>query len=300
MRGISVSKRSGSRMLPHAGFVAAFLCVLISLMLAFRPEAASVQKNFKMRVGQKVRLKLKGVNEPLQWTVVSGGKLIRLKKNGTVKAKRTGKAVIAVEYDGVTYRFRAKIRVKKQGQSKAVRSIEQYVPPKKFQEDMMILIGDSRFMGMKSVVGGKATWFYQQGEGLAWLKKKVIPKLNKMNVKGKAIVFNLGVNDLWEASNYIKTLRSLGDKLKGKLARVYFMTVNPIQDKKAKKNKYLVRNKQVKEFNSTVTKGLAGFEIIDSYDYLVKNSYKTVDGVHYDAATYRKIYTVLCNSVCAS
>ena len=299
MRGMSLSKRSGSRMLPHAGFVVVAVCILMSLTLAFRPEAASVQKNFKMRVGQKVRLKLKGVNEPLQWTVVSGQNLIKLKKNGVVKAKRTGKAVIAVEYDGVTYRFRAKIRVKKQGQSKAVRSIEQYVPPRKFQENMMILIGDSRFMGMKNVVGGKAVWIYQQGEGLAWLKEKVIPKLNKMNVKGKAIVFNLGVNDLWEASNYIKTLCSLGDKLKGRLARVYFMTVNPVQDKKAKKNKYRIKDKQVTEFNSTVARGLTGFEIIDSYDYLMKNTFKTVDGVHYDADTYRKIYTVLYSSVCA-
>ena len=299
MRGASASEQNGSRMLPHTGLVVAVLCVLMSLMLAVRPEAASVQKNFKMRVGQKVRLKLKGVNEPLQWTVVSGQNLIRLKKNGVVKAKRTGKAVIAVVYDGVTYRFRAKIRVKKQGQSKAVRIIEQYVPPRKFQENMMILIGDSRFMGMKSVIGGKATWLYQQGEGLAWLKAKVIPKLNKMNVKGKAIVFNLGVNDLWEASNYVSTLRSLGDKLKSRQARVYFMTVNPVQDKKAKKNKYLVKNKQIMEFNNTVSKGLTGFEIIDSYDYLVKNSYKTVDGVHYDADTYRKIYTALYNSVCA-
>ena len=299
MRGVSVTKRSGLWILPHAGLVMVVLCILMSLMVAMKPEAASVQKNFKMRVGQKVRLKLKGVNEPLQWTVISGQNLIKLKKNGVVKAKRTGKAVIAVEYEGVTYRFRAKIRVKKQGQIKTVRTIEQYVPPKKFQEDKLILIGDSRFMGMKSVVGGKVTWFYQQGEGLAWLKKKVIPKLNKMDVKGKAVVFNLGVNDLWEASNYISTLRSLGDKLKGRLARVYFMTVNPVQDKKAKKNGYLVKNKQVTAFNETVVKGLTGFEIIDSYDYLVKNSFKTVDGVHYDADTYRKIYSVLYSSVCA-
>ena len=299
MRGVSVTKRSGLRILPHAGLVIVVLCVLMSLMLAFRPEAASVQKNFKMRVGQKVRLKLKGVNEPLQWTVISGQNLIKLKKNGVVKAKRTGKAVIAVEYDGVTYRFRAKIRVKKKKQSKVVRTIEQYVPPRKFQENTMILIGDSRFMGMKSVVGGKAAWICQQGEGLVWLKEKVIPKLNKMDVKGKAIVFNLGVNDLWEASSYISTLRSLGDKLKGRLARVYFMTVNPVQDKKANKNKYLVKNEQVTQFNSTVTRGLTGFEIIDSYDYLVKNSFNTVDGVHYDADTYRKIYAVLCSFVCA-
>lgn len=293
MREISIRKRIRNTVL---------FCVLLSLMMTVKPKAAAVvNKNIKMRVGQKVTLKLKGVETPLTWTVISGKKKVKLRNNGVLKAKRTGKAVVQVVYHGVTYRFKAKIRAKKKGQKK-VRTIEQYIPPEKVTEDKMILIGDSRFQGMRSVVGGKATWICAEGEGVYWLKNTVVPMLKKRKVKGCAIVFNLGVNDWTELSAYLSVMKSLGDSLRSRLANVYFMTVNPIDKKKAKKYGYTttITNQKIADFNNAMIKGLSGYGMVNTYDYLTGNGYKTSDGIHYTASTYRAIYSFLCSRLLTS
>ena len=326
MNNISVPKRGRSRMLQRAG-VLLLLCLTVTLLLSVKPRAEIVKKQFNMRVGQIVQLNLAGSKGTLEWTVISGKKRVRLNPNGRLKAKKTGKVIVSVTYEGVTYRFRTKIRAKKKKQNMEIRTIEIQVPSKggsgstsgssggiaasqkppranlttiagtKVTEDKFILVGDSRFVGMKAAVGGKATWICKTGEGYVWLEKTVIPKLKKMDVAGKVVVFNLGINDLPLASKFLTTLQTVGDLLRRKNASVYFMTVNPVDEKVEAEHGYSVKNQDIVDFNRKLALQLNGFGVIDTYDYLVDHSFSTVDGVHYNSSTYKTIYSVLCSAI---
>ena len=117
MNLLTEPKRGRIRILPRVGVLFS-LFVLMCLLLAVKPKAETVTRiQFGMRVGQTVQLKLKGVNESVIWRVASGKKRVKLKQNGLLRAKRSGKVVIKVTYNGVTYRFRTRIRGKKKNQN---------------------------------------------------------------------------------------------------------------------------------------------------------------------------------------
>ena len=165
-----------------------------------------------------------------------------------------------------------------------------------FAQNKIIMVGDSRFVGMSASISNSSTWIAKISMGLSWLQETAAPKLLKRkpaNIDGWAVVFNLGVNDLGNVNNYISYMNGLGEELRAKGATVYFMTVNPIDDKTAKKKGYQVRNASVIDFNKKMVAGLRGFGIIDTYDELVFDGFSTVDGVHYTADTYRKIYSYM-------
>ncbi len=326
MESPHMPKRERASILPRIGII---FCVSISLclILAIRPKAATANIRFSMRVGQTVRLQLKDVDESLIWRIASGTKRVKLKQNGLLTAKRSGRAVIKVAYNGVTYRFRVTIRPKKRSQSVAVRDImlrvplagitgtpslgpEVYTAPpradlattsgKKVTEDNVIMIGDSRFEGMHKQVGGSATWICSVGEGIYWLRDSVIPQLDSMDVKKKAVVINLGINDLTETNEYLSVLKTLGKRLRKRGATVYFMTVNPVDEAVEPSYGYSVQNQTVVDFNRTIANALNGFGIIDTYDYLVDHAFTTTDGVHYPGEVYQMIYSVMRAAVCKS
>ncbi len=318
MDSICAQKQNRSKMLARLGFIACF-CFMISLALALNVHAETKKINATIRVGQKVQLSIKDVSKKLTWNVTKGsGRVTKKKKNGRYLALKRGKAVIKTVYKGDTYSFNITIKKKKTNQDKLVKveaSEETIVKPSKsktsipkanlttktlgveYAEKNVIIVGDSRCVGMKSYVGGQATWIAEVSMGLSWLKSTAWKKLKKMSVKNKVIVFNLGVNDLGNASSYVSTMNNYGAKLMAKGASVYFMTVNPVDEKVEKKNGYVVKNSQIVTFNKKLASGLEGFGIIDTYDYLADNGFKTVDGVHYKADTYKTIYSVLSDAI---
>ena len=318
MKVETVPERGRGRLLQRAGILL-FICAVMSLLLTIQPKAYSTTRQFSMRVGQTVKLSLTGVDESLIWRVTVGKKRVKMNQDGVLRARKTGRAVILVNYNGVTYRFRVKIRDRKNTQRTDQRTIEMPVTPAVFPvpapddkvprvnlatttgdrvtEDRLILIGDSRFAGMRQAVGGSATWITAVGEGIYWLQGSVIPKLNAMTVTDKAIVFNLGVNDLNEASAYLLVLTSLGISLRKRGATVYFMTVNPVDEEKEAEYGYKVINQNIVQFNRVIATSLYGFGIINTYDYLADHAFQTVDGLHYTKDVYRMIYAVLCNAV---
>ncbi len=317
MENITMPKQSRTRILPRIGFLMC-ISVMICLFLASDVKASARTVSFTLRVGQKALLQLEGVTERLPWKVQNGGKRVKLKSNGLVIAKKTGKTTIKVVYEGVTYRFKIKIKAKKKKQSKAVRTValtpilkdkvaDKNAVPKanlstktlgtKYAEGNVILVGDSRFVGMSQTVGGSATWIAAVGEGLNWLNSTVIPRLKDMDVKGKVVVFNLGVNDIGAVSSYVSVLNSLGADLRSRGAAVYFMTVNPVDEKVEKSHGYSVTNASIVSFDQTMAGSLTDFGLIDTYDYLAEHGFATVDGVHYAADTYRAIYAVLRDAI---
>ena len=285
-----------------------------------------------MRVGQKVQLQLKGI-EPteLKWKGNNKKSLKVYKKTGIIRAKKKGTVVVTTKYDGVTYKFKVKIKKRKKNQSTEIRTEtcklkktsgsaatsngveedeEDYATVKyaglkttatgSFAAKNIIMVGDSRTEGMRVNIGGNMTYICKVGEGLTYLKGTVTTKLKKLgkngDLKNKAIVFNLGVNDLGNVNGYISYMNSFGKTLKNYGATLYFMTVNPVYNKLAK-NWSTVRNSQVITFNKTMVSGLSGYGIIDSYDELVFRKFTTLDGVHYNATTYRKIYNYLMSCI---
>ncbi len=316
-----MSGHGRSKILSRIGFIA-FFCFMMSMAVVSDAYAAKVKTKITMRVGQKLQLTVKGAPENLNWKITSGNWRVKknTKTNGLFKTKSTGKVIIKTVYNNYTYVFKINIKKKKAGQGKYVNVLaspegstvtksnsSKVVIPKtgiqtkslgvKYAENQLIIVGDSRCVGMKSVVGGSAAWYAQTSMGLTWLQdtvwKKTWKKLKKLDVKGKVVIFNLGVNDLGNASSYVTTLNTYGEKIRENGGAVYFMTVNPVDETLEAKHGYSVKNSSIVAFNQTLASGLSGFGIISTYDYLVDNGFDTVDGVHYMSTTYSTIYSIL-------
>ena len=305
--------------------IAALMLVMALLPMHSHAASAVKTRKIKMRVGQSIQLQLKDVTENLNWKSLNKKKL-SVDSTGLITAKRKGTATVRVRYNGVKYNFIVTINKKKKNQSTNIRTVtmklkkpatsivstdvaddeEELTTAKyaglkttatgSFAQNKIIMVGDSRFVGMSASISNSSTWIAKISMGLSWLQETAAPKLLKRkpaNIDGWAVVFNLGVNDLGNVNNYISYMNGLGEELRAKGATVYFMTVNPIDDKTAKKKGYQVRNASVIDFNKKMVAGLRGFGIIDTYDELVFDGFSTVDGVHYTADTYRKIYSYM-------
>ena len=305
--------------------IAALMLVMALLPMHAHAASAVKTRKIKMRVGQSIQLQLKDVTENLNWKSLNKKKL-SVDSTGLITAKRKGTATVRVRYNGVMYNFIVTINKKKKNQSTNIRTVtmklkkpatsivstdvaddeEELTTAKyaglkttatgSFAQNKIIMVGDSRFVGMSASISNSSTWIAKISMGLSWLQETAAPKLLKRkpaNIDGWAVVFNLGVNDLGNVNNYISYMNGLGEELRAKGATVYFMTVNPIDDKTAKKKGYQVRNASVIDFNKKMVAGLRGFGIIDTYDELVFDGFSTVDGVHYTADTYRKIYSYM-------
>lgn len=305
--------------------IAALMLVMALLPMHAHAASAVKTRKIKIRVGQSIQLQLKDVTENLNWKSLNKKKL-SVDSTGLITAKRKGTATVRVRYNGVKYNFIVTINKKKKNQSTNIRTVtmklkkpatsivstdvaddeEELTTAKyaglkttatgSFAQNKIIMVGDSRFVGMSASISNSSTWIAKISMGLSWLQETAAPKLLKRkpaNIDGWAVVFNLGVNDLGNVNNYISYMNGLGEELRAKGATVYFMTVNPIDDKTAKKKGYQVRNASVIDFNKKMVAGLRGFGIIDTYDELVFDGFSTVDGVHYTADTYRKIYSYM-------
>ena len=305
--------------------IAALMLVMALLPMHAHAASAVKTRKIKMRVGQSIQLQLKDVTENLNWKTLNK-KNLSVDSTGLITAKRKGTATVRVRYNGVMYNFIVTINKKKKNQTTNIRTVtmklkkpatsivstdvaddeEELTTAKyaglkttatgSFAQNKIIMVGDSRFVGMSASISNSSTWIAKISMGLSWLQETAAPKLLKRkpaNIDGWAVVFNLGVNDLGNVNNYISYMNGLGEELRAKGATVYFMTVNPIDDKTAKKKGYQVRNASVIDFNKKMVAGLRGFGIIDTYDELVFDGFSTVDGVHYTADTYRKIYSYM-------
>ena len=161
-----------------------------------------------------------------------------------------------------------------------------------------VFVGDSRFVGIQNSLKG----FIDQdveivakiGEGLKWFKT-IAPDLYKM--KGKTIIFNFGVNDLYNADKYIEFYNGMPEDFK-KDNTLVFMSVNPVDEAKEAEHGFKVKNTDIEKFNDKMNNGLDKqyFHIVDTNTYLQRNGFVTTDGLHYFNNVNRQIfeYTVKC------
>ena len=314
--------------------IAALMLVMALLPMHAHAASAVKTRKIKMRVGQSIQLQLKDVTENLNWKSLNKKKL-SVDSTGLITAKRKGTATVRVRYNGVKYNFIVTINKKKKNQSTNIRTVtmklkkpatsivstdvaddeEELTTAKyaglkttatgSFAQNKIIMVGDSRFVGMSASISNSSTWIAKISMGLSWLQETAAPKLLKRkpaNIDGWAVVFNLGVNDLGsedpEQGRAAAVENAAEDHAREhgcdrEAGKEGAGTVNPIDDKTAKKKGYQVRNASVIDFNKKMVAGLRGFGIIDTYDELVFDGFSTVDGVHYTADTYRKIYSYM-------
>ncbi len=153
-----------------------------------------------------------------------------------------------------------------------------------------IFVGDSRTVGMESAVSNSKTLYIGKvSMGYSWLKSTASTSLkDALNKKPTAkVIMGFGINDLGNISNYIAYYKTLIKSYPN--ASFYFMSVNPVENSKAKKYGYTVTNSQIKSFNSKLKEAFPS-QYLDTYNYLKKDGYSTSDGIHYTAATYKKLY----------
>ena len=100
------------------------------------------------------------------------------------------------------------------------------------------------------------------------------------------------------ANQYISYINDMAKEMKGKL---YYLSVNPIDENKAKANGYntsWANNINVNNFNAKLKSGLdSKITYLDSNSYLKANGFNTFDGIHYDRPTYLKIRTFILENV---
>ena len=179
----------------------------------------------------------------------------------------------------------------------------------------VIFVGDSRTAGiqatlkkqMSSSVTNGVSFVANPGKGLSWFRDtgyaQLIEEIDKTEgSKPIAVIFNLGVNDLGNAGNYVSYMTNIASTLKSKNCKLFYMSVNPINSIMITKAGRGARTEaQVREFNSKIRSGLSlYYKYIDMYSVLMKKGYGTNarydgvddgdDGLHYTTKTFKRIY----------
>lgn len=157
---------------------------------------------------------------------------------------------------------------------------------KDFTATQYIFVGDSRTVGMQQSVGDAGCiWIGQVSAGLSWFQDSAVAEVDAAVTQGSVIIINMGVNDLGNVWGYIDLLKAKIPQWMEKGAEVYYMSVNPVE------NHPYISNEDIANFNNILYNNLpseAGW--IETDSYLLESGYSTQDGVHFDAATYQKIF----------
>ena len=182
----------------------------------------------------------------------------------------------------------------------------------------VIMVGDSRTVRMRQALAAQncganmngVRFVSASGQGLKWFKdegyRHLINQIKHIRVsssKPVAVVFNLGVNDLYRISDYVAYMNELAPELEKMNCKLYYMSVNPINGVMIEMTGRLSLRKEadVREFNDRIKTGLDEYTYIDTYSWLMQNGFGTSngvngkdssedDGLHYTVKTYKRIY----------
>ena len=161
---------------------------------------------------------------------------------------------------------------------------------------LITFVGDSRTVGMQMNCPD-GLYICKCGEGYRWLvSEETSQSVNQAARSSDIFVFNLGVNDLHNVCLYADYIREFTEKYPG--AMVAYMSVNPIDNQKAKEHGYRVTDEQAVAFNEKLRELLPqGVLWINTHDFLMEGGYETSDGIHYTAETYEDIYSYTINQI---
>ena len=150
-----------------------------------------------------------------------------------------------------------------------------------------VFVGDSRTVQMQMAVGSTdKAYIAQVGEGYGYFKDTVLSSISDYAGPGTKMIINFGVNDLSNADKYISLINNNIDSWLQQGITVYYAAVTPVSDYPT------VTNAEIEAFNTKLKSELdSRINWIDGYSYLTRTGFSTGDGLHYNADTYRSLYS---------
>lgn len=178
--------------------------------------------------------------------------------------------------------------------------------------DTTIFVGDSRTVGVYASfnptssgfideVSGVDIYYAKNGAGLSWFKSSALSKLQYyLGGANYNVIINMGTNDLLNqsaATSYISLYNSLATSYPK--SNFIIVSITPVDEYKARQNGYQVTSDHVKRFNQILRNNLPSRNNLSYCDInnSLGNNYTSSDGVHYDIATYKKIYSLSKNCI---
>jgi len=190
-----------------------------------------------------------------------------LKKDGSMAANET------LKISGRKYVF------KKNGRLDTAQSDE-------IKSDQYLFVGDSRTVGMSMFAPhNNADYIGKVSMGYSWLATVAGPRVKSIlsRTPNINVVFCFGVNDIGNVDAYIAYYKKLISSYRK--TDFYFLAVNPVGG-----GSRYVTNAMIEGFNKKLKAAVGKKRYIDTYTHLVKTGFTSPDSVHYDGATYVKIY----------
>ena len=195
--------------------------------------------------------------------------------------------------------------------SKQDRAPASIIKPTKHQ--MVYFVGDSRTVGLQLALGKSAPsnvdFVCKGNQGLDWFRqtgyRELLRKLSKQSRKTKkAVIINLGVNDMSNINTYVVYMRKVSENLKQNYnCDMYYLSVNPVNSAMIRSYGAGTRTEaQVAAFNKTIYQKLCSgsdraFIYINTCTNLQKYGWSSnrydagiYDGLHYSVETTLRIY----------
>ena len=195
--------------------------------------------------------------------------------------------------------------------SKQDRAPASIIKPTKHQ--MVYFVGDSRTVGLQLALGNSAPsnvdFVCKGNQGLDWFRqtgyRELLRKLSKQSRKTKkAVIINLGVNDMSNINTYVVYMRKVSENLKQNYnCDMYYLSVNPVNSAMIRSYGAGTRTEaQVAAFNKTIYQKLCSgsdraFIYINTctnlhkYGWSINRYYELIyDGLHYSVETTLRIY----------
>ena len=195
--------------------------------------------------------------------------------------------------------------------SKQDRAPASIIKPTKHQR--VYFVGDSRTVGLQLALGNSAPsnvdFVCKGNQGLDWFRqtgyRELLRKLSKQSRKTKkAVIINLGVNDMSNINTYVVYMRKVSENLKQNYnCDMYYLSVNPVNSAMIRSYGAGTRTEaQVAAFNKTIYQKLCSgsdraFIYINTCTNLQKYGWSSnrydagiYDGLHYSVETTLRIY----------
>ena len=187
--------------------------------------------------------------------------------------------------------------------SKQDRAPASIIKPTKHQ--MVYFVGDSRTVGLQLALGNSAPsnvdFVCKGNQGLDWFRQKLSKQSRKTK---KAVIINLGVNDMSNINTYVVYMRKVSENLKQNYnCDMYYLSVNPVNSAMIRSYGAGTRTEaQVAAFNKTIYQKLCSgsdraFIYINTCTNLQKYGWSSnrydagiYDGLHYSVETTLRIY----------
>ncbi len=163
------------------------------------------------------------------------------------------------------------------------------------QSRQLVIIGDSRTVGMKNAVGKNGNiWSAKVGMGLSWMKSTGVPEVESSINSNTDVVILMGVNDVRSLSTtkkYISYINGKAENWTALGADVYYVSVNPMV---FETDSYPgITNSLIESWNSRMQQGLSeDITYIDTYSQVL-GKLSSNDGIHYTNKSYKLIYSLM-------